>query len=209
MRKSFRCLVILTSAVSLTALAVPSDPIRLLTDSQRLATTAESMNYSEKANAISAKSRITTDFFIDYLTKNADRSQVHKLNKISKEKTQNIGRISEYEYNLLCQLLAAEAENQPYEGKMAVVGVVLNRSEYGWPFEPGIEATIFQDGAFSCVSDGRFYDAWQYVSEEDKDAVTQELTERYYSEFLYFTAGDYGKYGTPAYPIGDHYFCTY
>jgi spore germination cell wall hydrolase CwlJ-like protein len=209
MRKSFRCLVILTSAVSLTALAVPSDPIRLLTDSQRLATTAESMNYSEKANAISAKSRITTDFFIDYLTKNADRSQVHKLNKISKEKTQNIGRISEYEYNLLCQLLAAEAENQPYEGKMAVVGVVLNRSEYGWPFEPGIEATIFQEGAFSCVSDGRFYDAWQYVSEEDKDAVTQELTERYYSEFLYFTAGDYGKYGTPAYPIGDHYFCTY
>jgi spore germination cell wall hydrolase CwlJ-like protein len=209
MRKSFRCLVILTSAVSLTALAVPSDPIRLLTDSQRLATTAESMNYSEKANAISAKSRITTDFFIDYLTKNAGRSQVHKLNKISKEKTQNIGRISEYEYNLLCQLLAAEAENQPYEGKMAVVGVVLNRSEYGWPFEPGIEATIFQEGAFSCVSDGRFYDAWQYVSEEDKDAVTQELTERYYSEFLYFTAGDYGKYGTPAYPIGDHYFCTY
>lgn len=209
MRKSFRCLVILTSAVSLTALAVPSDPIRLLTDSQRLATTAESMNYSEKANAISAKSRITTDFFIDYLTKNADRSQVHKLNKISKEKTQNIGRISEYEYNLLCQLLAAEAENQPYEGKMAVLGVVLNRSEYGWPFEPGIEATIFQEGAFSCVSDGRFYDAWQYVSEEDKDAVTQELTERYYSEFLYFTAGDYGKYGTPAYPIGDHYFCTY
>jgi spore germination cell wall hydrolase CwlJ-like protein len=209
MRKSFRCLVILTSAVSLTALAVPSDPIRLLTDSQRLVTTAESMNYSEKANAISAKSRITTDFFIDYLTKNADRSQVHKLNKISKEKTQNIGRISEYEYNLLCQLLAAEAENQPYEGKMAVVGVVLNRSEYGWPFEPGIEATIFQEGAFSCVSDGRFYDAWQYVSEEDKDAVTQELTERYYSEFLYFTAGDYGKYGTPAYPIGDHYFCTY
>ena len=209
MRKSFRCLVILTSAVSLTALAVPSDPIRLLTDSQRLATTAESMNYSEKANAISAKSRITTDFFIDYLTKNADRSQVHKLNKISKEKTQNIGCIAEYEYNLLCQLLAAEAENQPYEGKMAVVGVVLNRSEYGWPFEPGIEATIFQEGAFSCVSDGRFYDAWKYVSEEDKDAVTQELSERYYSEFLYFTAGDYGKYGTPAYPIGDHYFCTY
>lgn len=207
MRKSFQCLVILTSAVSLTALAVPSDPIRLLTDSQRLATTAESMNYSEKANAISAKSRITTDFFIDYLTKNADHSQVHKLNKISKEKTQNIGRISEYEFNLLCQLVAAEAENQPYEGKMAVVGVVLNRSEYGWPFEPGIEATIFQEGAFSCVSDGRFYDAWQYVSEEDKDAVTQELTERYYSEFLYFTAGDYGKFGTPAYPIGDHYFC--
>ena len=208
MRKSFRCLVILTSAVSLTALAVPSDPIRLLTDSQRLATTAESMNYSEKANVISAKSRITTDFFIDYLTKNADHSQVHKLNKISKEKTQNIGRIAEYEYNLLCQLVAAEAENQPYEGKMAVVGVVLNRSEYGWPFEPGIEATIFQEGAFSCVSDGRFYDACEYISEEDKNAVTQELSNRYYADILFFTAGEYGKYGTPAYQIGDHYFCT-
>lgn len=207
MTKSVRCLIILMSAVSLTAFAVPSDPIRRLKDSQRLATNNESL-FSENSDVISVQSHITTDFFCEYLIENADNTQVHRINKNSTLKEQNIGCISTYEFDLLCQLVAAEAENQPYEGKMAVAGVVLNRSEYGWPFEEGIEGAIFQEGAFSCVSDGRFYDAWQYVSEEDKDAVTQELTERYYSEFLYFTAGDYGKYGTPAYPIGDHFFST-
>ena len=208
MLKSVRCLIVLTSAVSLTAFAVPSDPIRLLSDSQRLATNNESMIFSIKAHGTTATSCTYTSFFTDYLIENAANTQVHRINKNSTLKEQNIGCISTYEFDLLCQLVAAEAENQPYEGKMAVAGVVLNRSEYGWPFEEGIEGAIFQEGAFSCVSDGRFYDAWQYVSKEDMDAVTQELTERYYSEFLYFTAGDYGKYGTPAYPIGDHFFST-
>ena len=208
MTKTVRCLIILTSAVTLTAIAEPSDPIRLLTDSQRLATNNESLIFSENSDVISVQSHITTDFFNEYLIENAVNSQVQKLDKISNEKMQDIGCIAEYEYNLLCQLVAAEAENQPYEGKMAVVGVVLNRSEYGWPFEPGIEATIFQEGAFSCVSDGRFYDACEYISEEDKNAVTQELSNRYYADILFFTAGEYGKYGTPAYQIGDHYFCT-
>lgn len=209
MTKTVRCLIILTSAVTLTAIAEPSDPIRLLTDSQRLATNNESLIFSEKTDAMSVVNHTTTDFFNEYLIENAVNSQVQKLAKISNVKMQNIGCIAEYEYNLLCQLVAAEAENQPYEGKMAVVGVVLNRSEYGWPFEPGIEATIFQEGAFSCVSDGRFYDACEYISEEDKNAVTQELSNRYYADILFFTAGEYGKYGTPAYQIGDHYFCTY
>lgn len=208
MTKTVRRLIILTSAVTLTAIAEPSDPIRLLTDSQRLATNNESLIFSENSDVISAQSRITTDFFNEYLIENAVNSQVQKLDKISNVKMQNIGCIATSEYNLLCQLVAAEAENQPYTGKMAVVGVVLNRSIYGWPFDEGIEGAIYQDGAFSCVSDGRFFDAWSYISEEDMNAVTQELTDRNYTDILFFQTDHYSKYGTPAYQIGDHFFST-
>lgn len=205
--KLLRCSVIM-SVVTLMALGQPSSANQTVSDSVLLGSGSESSNYRQKSHVNTLQVQCLSGLFAFNNSENPINSQYSNINKNAKIFEQKIGLISEEDFQLLSQLVAAEAENQPYEGKMAVVGVVLNRSEYGWPFEPGIEATIFQEGAFSCVSDGRFYDAWQYVSEEDKDAVTQELTERYYSEFLYFTAGDYGKYGTPAYPIGDHYFCT-
>lgn len=162
------------------------------------------LNVIEKA----LQSRSTTSFFDKNCIKLVEYQQEANLTKISSKLNTNIGLISNQDFELLCQLVAAEAENQPFEGKRAVVAVVLNRVDYGCPFEDSIEAVIFQDGQFSCISDKRFFDAWAYVSEEDREAVTAELSERKYSEYLYFTAGHYGDYGTPAEPIGDHYFCT-
>lgn len=156
MTKSVRCLIILMSAVSLTAFAVPSDPIRRLKDSQRLATNNESMIFSIKAHGTAATSCTYTSFFTDYLIENAANTQVHRINKNSILKKQNIGYISKYEFDLLCQLVAAEAENQPYEGKMAVAGVVLNRSEYGWPFEEGIEGQYFKKVLLAALVMGAF-----------------------------------------------------
>lgn len=162
------------------------------------------LNVIEKA----LKSRSTTSFFDKNCIKLVGYQQEANLTKISSKLNTNIGIISTRDFELLCQLVAAEAENQPFEGKRAVVAVVLNRVDYGWPFEDSIEAVIFQDGQFTCVSDKRFFDAWTYVSDEDREAVAAELSERKYSEYLYFTAGHYGDYGTPAEQIGDHYFCT-
>ncbi len=96
MTKTVRCLIILMSAVTLTAIAEPSDPIRLLTDSQRLATNNESLIFSENSDVISVRNRVTTDFFNKYLIENAVNSQVPKLDKISNVKMQNIGCIAEY-----------------------------------------------------------------------------------------------------------------
>lgn len=163
------------------------------------------LNVIEKA----LQSRSITSFFDKNCIKLVEYQQEANLTKISSKLNTNIGLISNQDFELLCQLVAAEAENQPFEGKRAVVAVVLNRVDYGWPFEDSIEAVIFQDGQFSCISDKRFFDAWAYVSDEDREAVTAELSERKYSEYLYFTAGHYGDYGTPAEQIGDHYFCTY
>lgn len=162
------------------------------------------LNVIEKA----LQSRSITSFFDKNCIKLVGYQQEANLTKISAKSNTNIGLISNQDFELLCQLVAAEAENQPFEGKRAVVAVVLNRVDYGWPFEDSIEEVIFQDGQFTCISDKRFFDAWTYVSDEDREAVTAELSERKYSEYLYFTAGHYGDYGTPAEPIGDHYFST-
>lgn len=162
------------------------------------------LNVIEKA----LQSRSITSFFDKNCIKLVEYQQEANLTKISSKLNTNIGLISNQDFELLCQLVAAEAENQPFEGKRAVVAVVLNRVDYGWPFEDSIEEVIFQEGQFSCVSDKRFFDAWTYVSDEDREAVTAELSDRKYSEYLYFTAGKYGDYGTPAGQIGEHYFCT-
>lgn len=160
------------------------------------------LNVIEKA----LQSRSITSFFDKNCIKLVGYQQEANLTKISAKSNTNIGLISNQDFELLCQLVAAEAENQPFEGKRAVVAVVLNRVDYGWPFEDSIEEVIFQDGQFTCISDKRFFDAWAYVSDEYREAVTAELSERKYNEYLYFTAGKYGDYGTPAKQIGDHYF---
>lgn len=208
MRKSLvRCTVIL-SAVSLSAFGQPVRAYQT-SDSHLRPELQESDSYSRTKVIVKAfRTCSTTSFFDDKFISFVDCQQDKNLNKISKKLNTNIGLITEREFELLCQLVAAEAENQPFDGKCAVVGVVLNRAECGWPFEEGIEAVIFQDGAFSCIDDGRFYEAWEYVSDEDREAVIVELTDRNYPDYLYFTAGHYGQYGTPAEQIGDHFFCT-
>lgn len=203
-----RCTAIL-SAVSLSAFGQPVRACQT-SDSYLRQELQESDSYSRTKVIVKAfKVRFTTSFFDSKFISFVVSQQDKNLYKNSNNLNTNIGIISDREFELLCQLVAAEAENQPFEGKRAVAGVVLNRSEYGWPFESGIEGTIFQNGAFSCIDDGRFFEAWEYVSDEDKEAVAAELSERKYSEYFYFTAGHYGQYGTPAEQIGDHYFCTY
>lgn len=202
-----RCTAIL-SAVSLSAFGQPVRACQT-SDSYLRQELQESDSYSRTKVIVKAfKVRFTTSFFDSKFISFVVSQQDKNLYKNSNNLNTNIGIISDREFELLCQLVAAEAENQPFEGKRAVAGVVLNRSEYGWPFADGIEGAIFQDGAFSCISDGRFFGASEYVSDEDKEAVATELSERKYSEYLYFTAGHYGDYGTPAEPIGDHYFST-
>lgn len=134
-------------------------------------------------------------------------NQPKKINKKTKKAKEKIGKISKHDFELLCDLVAAEAEDQPFEGKRAVVAVVLNRKAFGKPFEKTIEGVIFQKGQFSCIADKRFFRAHKYVSEEDKKAVREELKQRSDKEILFFTAGKYGKYGNHAYRIGDHFFC--
>lgn len=202
-----QCCALLT-AVSLATLGEAPDPISHLVDSCRLAAISESFINSEVTNVNTRKLRSITGLHVNNLIEIVDATQDPNLTKKTEKINIKIGTISETDFMLLCQLVAAEAENQPLEGKRAVVAVVLNRVDYGDPFEGTIEGVIFQENQFSCINDGRFFDASEYISVEDQEAVWTELAEKSDPEILFFTAGDYGAYGTPAYSIGNHYFCT-
>lgn len=64
---------------------------------------------------------------------------------------------SDNDYQLLAQVISAEARGEPYEGQVAVGGVVLNRVEHP-SFPDSISGVIYEPGAFSCLNDGQFYE---------------------------------------------------
>lgn len=112
----------------------------------------------------------------------------------------------EGELEHLAILVHAEAGNQDQIGKRLVVDVVLNRVDDP-DFPDTIDDVIWQKYQFSTIWDGAYDSAEWTVTQSDYDAVSAELDQRLDSEILFFTAGEYGKYGTPAYQHGDHYFC--
>ncbi|WML40001.1 cell wall hydrolase [Neobacillus sp. OS1-2] len=61
---------------------------------------------------------------------------------------------SEYEINLLARLVRAEAQNEPYQGKVAVACVVLNRVD-SVSFPNTIKEVIYQKGQFQPVQNGQ------------------------------------------------------
>ena len=109
------------------------------------------------------------------------------------------------ELELLALCVEAEAGNQGLEGKRYVVDVILNRVDDP-DFPDTITGVITQPYHFTTYWDGAIDRA--DPTEETFEAIRLELEERLNYEILYFTAGDYGAYGTHWKKIGDHYFCT-
>ena len=107
---------------------------------------------------------------------------------------------------LLAICVQAEAGNQPMTGRRMVADVILNRvDDPDWP--DTIEGVITQRNQFTSYWDG----GMERVYEPDEltiKAVQMELKQRSWPGLYYFTAGGYGKYGTPWKKVGDHYFCT-
>lgn len=59
--------------------------------------------------------------------------------------------ISQQDIDLMAKLIYAESRGEPYDGKVAVASVVLNRV-LSPSFPDTIEEVIFQKNAFSCVN---------------------------------------------------------
>lgn len=112
-------------------------------------------------------------------------------------------RMDELELMAIC--VEAEAGNQDLTGKRMVADVILNRVDDP-DFPDSITEVISQKYAFSSFWDGGMDRA--EPSEETFQAVKMELEERGWPGLLYFTAGEWPKYGTPWKKVGDHYFST-
>lgn len=117
--------------------------------------------------------------------------------------------IAEEDYQAELQLLAcvvyAEAGNQDMTGKRLVAGTILNRVDSA-AYPNSITEVVYQPGQFSCVKDGNLDKAFWNVTDDCFRAVTAELVQRTDKSILYFTAGGYGQYGTPAFQHGGHWF---
>lgn len=105
---------------------------------------------------------------------------------------------------LLAVCVEAEAGNQSLEGKRLVVDVILNRVDsVEWP--DTVKEVIEQPVQFASYWDGGMESIVE-PSEETYEAIRIEIEERSYPSIYYFTADDYGAYGTPWRQVEDHYF---
>lgn len=106
---------------------------------------------------------------------------------------------------ILALCVEAEAGNQSLDGKRLVADVILNRVE-SERFPNTVEGVISQKYQFTTYWDGSM-DRIKEPSEETLQAVQMELYgQRLDEDILFFTAGNYNRYCTPAYIVGDHYF---
>ena len=78
---------------------------------------------------------------------------------------------SQGEIDLLARLISAEARGEPYEGQVAVGAVVLNRVEHP-SFPNTVAGVIYQNGAFTCITDGQFN---QPVSDSSRKAAVDAV----------------------------------
>ena len=115
--------------------------------------------------------------------------------------------ISEEDIELIALVTMAEAEGECEEGQRLVIDTILNRVDTNYLGADTVSEVVYQSGQFSSMWNGRVDRC--YVKEDICDLVREEAQSRTNYDVIFFTAGDYGKYGTPMFSVGNHYFCSY
>ena len=77
--------------------------------------------------------------------------------KIENASNTSYGGYSSSDYELLARIISAEARGENYLGQVAVGAVILNRTTHP-SFPDTLSGVIYQNGAFSCINDGQFYE---------------------------------------------------
>lgn len=89
---------------------------------------------------------IKDDIYSYSINKKEDIVEVFNQNNSSIYLTQD-------DLNLMAKIVYAESKGEPYDGKVAVASVILNRVVSS-QFPNSINDVIFQNNAFSCIIDG-------------------------------------------------------
>lgn len=114
--------------------------------------------------------------------------------------------LSREEIELLALVTMAEAEGESDLGKRLVIDTVLNRVDHD-RFPDSVHEVIYQKNQFTSMTNGRVDRC--YVREDICQLVKEELRSRTNRDVVFFTAGNYGNYGTPMFQEGNHYFASY
>lgn len=121
------------------------------------------------------------------------------------ELIENVDDISEEDIDLIALITMAEAEGESELGKRLVIDTILNRVDSEARYFPDtIYDVVYQKNAFESVWNGRIDRC--YVKSNVRQLVLEELENRTNYDVVYFTAGDYGEYGTPLFQEDNHYF---
>ena len=115
------------------------------------------------------------------------------------------GLLSYEDISLIALVTMAEAEGECEEGKRLVIDTILNRvdSEY---FPDNVYDVVYQRSQFSSIWNGRV-DRCE-VREDICELVREELQSRTNTDVIFFTAGEYSKYGVPMFQVENHYFSS-
>lgn len=105
--------------------------------------------YNENSNNKIVQNSSTEN--IQYISLNTQETD--EVLEVFKHNNQQL-YITGEDIDLMAKLVSAESIGEPYEGKVAVASVVLNRT-LDPSFPNTIKGVIFQKNAFSCVKDGQ------------------------------------------------------
>ena len=120
--------------------------------------------------------------------------------------SEKMKHLSQEDVDLISRVVMAEAEDEPYEGKIYVVDTILNRVD-SKHFPNTVREVIYQKDQFTSMWNGR-YDRCQSNKDLDK-MIQEEYNNRSNSDIVFFTADHYGKYGKRLFSVGNHYFASY
>lgn len=117
-----------------------------------------------------------------------------------------VSPLSQSDIDLLALVTMAEAEGEPENGKRLVIDTILNRVD-SEVFPDTVKDVVYQKNQFTSMWNGRVERC--YVREDIRQLVIEESIDRLNDDVIFFTAGKYGKYGTPMFQVKNHYFSSY
>lgn len=167
-------------------------------------TTGEPTEEPSTTTTVSVTEQETTQIDISTtVPETTEETTIVEVTTIQKKVKDNL-IYSEDEIELLALVTVAEAEGESEYGKRLVIDTILNRVD-SKSFPNTIHGVIYQKNQFTSMWNGRINRC--KVTDDIRQLVREEMESRTNSEVLFFTAGGYGKYGTPLFQEGNHYFC--
>lgn len=123
---------------------------------------------------------------IEILPEPAPLTAEPELTTLAGARTAAVHTVSEYEYEILLHIVAAEAGGCDTQGQILVANVILNRVANG-QFPDSIEGVVFQKNQFSPVLAGTLWDT--PVTDAVRESVDRALAGEDYSQgALFFSA---------------------
>lgn len=133
-----------------------------------------------------------------------DAARLEEIRRQEQEDTSGVVYVpTDSDLYLLGAIIQCESEGEPYEGKLAVGSVVMNRVKSSY-FPNTISGVIFQKGQFSPVASGRYaYRLQAGVNSECLQAAQEVLDGKITLNCLFFRTNNGIVTGTV---IGNHVF---